>query len=508
MLRETIPRAGGGDDSAPESASDIGMGRCRDKPTIVPRTYNSTMTDSPVPGFSKAHSRVAKVAKVARVARVARVADLVLSPSLLLPVAPRNDVLRGMSVAVRDGAIVALGPRDEVLADHPGSRHLALDDHLLMPGLVNAHGHLAMSLFRGLGEDEPLDAWLNNTIWPLEARWMDADFVRDGTRLAIAEMVASGTTTAADMYYFPQTAAMVSREAGFRLQAAFPLIELPNPYAQDFDDCLAKGLALRDRFRGDGLITTCFGPHAAYTVDVERLKRVARLANEVDADVHIHLHETADEVAGARRTQGGTWIGVLDTIGLLTENLQAVHMTAVTDSEIRLVAERGVRVIHCPHSNMKLASGVCPVAEFRAAGATVGLGTDGAASNNGLDLFAEARLAALLAKSQAADPTALRAADVVAMATLDGARALGLDHRIGSIEVGKRADLVAVDIRHPSMQPLNDPHAQLVHAAAGARVTHTFIDGRCVFDNGVWTTLDVDETLAQGAAWRAKFSGR
>ena len=433
--------------------------------------------------------------------------DLIISPRLLLPVAPRNEALEGMAVAVRGGAIVGLGTRDEILARSPAARRLELDDHVLMPGLVNAHGHLAMTLLRGLGESEALDDWLNNTIWPLERRWMDESFVHDGTRLAVAEMVATGTTTASDMYYFPETSALACRDAGFRLQASFPLIEIPNAYSAGFDECLSKGLALHDRFRDDALITTCFGPHSAYTVDAKRLRRVAVYADEIDADVHIHLHETEDEVANARRSQGGTWIRILDEIGLLTERLQAVHMTAVSDAEIELVAERGVRIIHCPHSNMKLASGICPLTKFVAAGVTVGIGTDGAASNNALDMFAEARLAALLAKTSNADPTVLPAADVLAMATLGSARALGMDDRIGSIEVGKRADLVAVDLSHPAMQPLHDSHAALVHSDAGARVTHTFIDGQCVYENGTWNTLDIDEILTEAASWRTRLNG-
>ena len=438
---------------------------------------------------------------------VPEAADLVVSPRLLLPVAPRNEALEGMSVAIRGGAIVGLGDRADVLAENPAAHHLELGHQALLPGLVNAHGHLAMTLLRGLGESEALDDWLNKTIWPLEARWMDENFVRDGTRLAVAEMVATGTTTASDMYYFPETAALACRNAGFRLQSTFPLIEIPNPYSADFDDCLTKGLALHDRFRDDSLVTTCFGPHSAYTVSPERLRRVAVLADEIDADVHIHLHETEAEVAGALRAESGTWIRILDEIGLLTERLQAVHMTAVSNAEIDLVSERGVRIVHCPHSNMKLASGICPLTKFLAAGATVGLGTDGAASNNALDLFAEARLAALLAKSANADPTVLPAADILAMATLGGARAIGLDDRIGSIEVGKRADLVAVDLDHPAMQPVNDPHAALVHSNAGARVTHTFIDGQCVYENGAWKTLDIGEVLARAGEWRARLRG-
>ncbi len=432
------------------------------------------------------------------------VADALVAPRFLLPVAPASTVMEDWCVAMRDGAIIEIGPRAEVFAHHPGAVRTELDHHVVMPGLVNAHGHLAMALLRGLGESEPLEAWLENTIWPLEHAWMGADFVRDGTRLAVAEMLASGTTTASDMYYYPEVAAQACRAAGFRLQAAFPIIEMPNVYAKDAGECFTKGLELHDRFRHDPLITTCFGPHAAYTVSRDNLERVAMLADEVDIAVQTHLHETAAEVAMANRRVGTTWIRLLDGVGLLNENLQAVHMTAVTEAEVALVAERGVRVIHCPHSNMKLASGVCPVPRFAAAGATVGLGTDGAASNNGLDLFAEARLAALLAKNETNNATALPAADVLALATLGGARALGLDQRIGSIEVGKRADLIAIDIGHPSMQPLHDVHAQLVHGAAGARVSHAFVDGRLLYEDGTFHTLDIDDVLAQAASWRGK----
>ena len=429
------------------------------------------------------------------------VADTLLTPRLLLPVAPENTVLEGCGVAIRDGSIMEVGPNEALAARHPNARRIDLGSHVLLPGLVNAHGHLAMTLLRGLGESAPLEAWLENTIWPLEGKWVDADFVRDGVRLAVAEMLASGTTTASDMYYFPEVAAMACQAAGFRLQASFPIIEVPNVYAKDVGECFTKGLELHDRFRDDALISTCFGPHSAYTVSADSLGRVAMLADEIDVGVQTHLHETAAEVATANRQVGRTWIRVLDEVGLLNENLQAVHMTAVTQAEVDLVAERGVRVIHCPHSNMKLASGACPASRFAAAGAAVGLGTDGAASNNGLDLFAEARLAALLAKHEAADATSLPASDVLSMATLGGARALGLDEKVGSIEAGKRADLIAVDLAHPAMQPLHDVRAHLVHCNAGAHVTHTFVDGELLYENGAYHTLDIDDVLGRAAFW-------
>lgn len=432
--------------------------------------------------------------------------DVVLAPHLLLSGAPDSAVASDLSVALAGSAIADIDSHAAIAARYPQATRYELDHHLLMPGLVNAHSHLAMTLLRGLGESQPLAAWLENTIWPLEGRWVDADFVRDGVRLAIAEMVASGTTTAADMYFFPEVTAQICRRAGFRVQAAFPIIEIPNAYSKDASECFTKGLALRDQYRDDDLVTTCFGPHSAYAVQRKSLEYIATLADEVDASTHIHLHETAAEVADGKRQAGTTWIRLLDAVGLLNENLQAVHMTAVTDDEIRLVAERGVRVIHCPHSNMKLASGVCPVAKFQAAGTVVGIGTDGAASNNGLDMFAEARLGALLAKSSAGDATALPAPATVAMATRDGARALGLDDRIGTVEIGKCADLIAVDLAQPTLQPLHDAYSQLVHCAAGSCVTHTFINGRCVYENGNWHTLDIDEMLHGAERWRRRLA--
>ena len=429
-------------------------------------------------------------------------ADWIFSPRLLLPNAPTNNVLEDAAVAIAGTDILAVGQCADLLARHPGARHLRLQHHLLMPGLVNAHGHLAMTLLRGLGEGQSLKAWLEETIWPLEGRWVSPAFVRDGTRLAVAEMLASGTTAAADMYFFPHEAAEVCLAAGFRLQAAFPIVEMPNAYASGVDECFAHGLALHDRVRAEDLVTTCFGPHSAYAVQRPSLERVVMLADELDIGVQTHLHETAEEVADARRKTGVSWLRLLDGIGLFNESLQAVHMTAVTDDDIALTAERGVRVVHCPHSNMKLASGVCPVSRFLAAGARLGLGTDGAASNNTLDMFAEARLAALLAKHAGDDPTALAAAEALALATIGSARALGIDDKVGSVEAGKRADLIAVDLRHPSMQPVHDPAAQLIHGAAGARVTHTFVGGRLLYENGVYHTLDINETLARAEQWR------
>ena len=439
-----------------------------------------------------------------------RMSAQVLHPRYLLPVAPENGpenaVLEGTSVAVEDGRIAAVAPRAEIDARFPDADAVTLDAHALLPGLVNAHGHLAMSLMRGVSEAQPLDAWLRDTIWPLEARCVDADFVRDGTALALAEMIASGTTCASDMYWFPEAAAEVASAAGFRLHLAFPVTEFESAWARSADECIHKGLALRDRHRDDDRVTVAFGPHAAYTTNEAILRRVQVLDDEIDAGIQIHLHESASEVAAARERTGGTWVQFLDAMGLLTPGLQAVHMTQLTDRELERVALGGVHVVHCPRSNLKLASGRCRVNDLQAAGVNVALGTDGAASNNSLDLFDEMRAAALLRTSLTGDATAAPLADMLEMATLAGARALGLDDEIGSVEVGKRADLVAVDFGAPGMQPVHDPLAQLVHGQAGRHVSHVWVGGRPLYESGRHLTLDMERVLARAGEWPARMA--
>ncbi|MDE0691657.1 MAG: TRZ/ATZ family hydrolase [Gammaproteobacteria bacterium] len=433
----------------------------------------------------------------------ARNADLVVSAEHMLPIAPDNVVLHDAAIAVAGDTIIDMGERGGVLARHPGATHRNLPHHVLLPGLVNAHGHLAMTLLRGLGEGQSLEAWLQETIWPLEGRWVDEDFVADGTLLGMAEMLASGTTTGSDMYYFPETVAELA-QIGCRMQVTFPIINHPNAWSQNLDECFERGLKLRDERRSDPLVDVCFGPHSTGTAGEAALRRIAMLADELDAAVHIHLHETKGEVAEARRSLGQSPIETLEKARLLTENLQAVHMTAVSDLEIAMIAECGASVIHCPMSNTKLASGICPVPSFREAGVNVALGTDGAASNNGLDLFHEARMATLLAKLATGDPTALPAAEALEMATLGGARALGMADRIGSLEVGKQADFIAVDVDHPAMQPLHDVPAQLVHTAAGSRVSHAYVAGECRYENGSYPTIDIDELRHRAGIWQGR----
>ena len=430
-------------------------------------------------------------------------ADFVVSADHVLPIAPDNVVLQDAAIAVAGDTIIDIGDREAVLARHPSATHQHLPHHVLLPGLVNAHGHLAMTLLRGMGEGQSLEAWLEQTIWPLEGRWVDEDFVADGTLLAMAEMLASGTTTASDMYFFPETVAELA-QVGCRMQVTFPIINHANAWSHDLDECFEKGLRLRDERRSDPLVDVCFGPHSTGTAGEDALRKVATIAAETDANVQIHLHETKAEVADARRGLGQSPIELLETVGLLTESLQAVHMTAVSDLEIAMIAECGASVVHCPMSNTKLASGICPVPSFLEAGVTVALGTDGAASNNGLDLFQEARMATLLAKLGSGDPAALPADAALEMATLGGARALGMADRIGSLQIGKQADFIAVDVDHPAMQPLHDVPAGLIHTAAGTRVSHAYVAGQCRFENGAFPSIDIDQVKRRASIWRSR----
>lgn len=429
-----------------------------------------------------------------------------LHPRYLLPISPVNEVLQGVSVAFDEGRIIAIAPRAELESFYPNASAISLDSHALMPGLVNAHGHFAMTLLRGIGELKSLEDWLKETIWPLEHRWVDAQFVLDGAELAIAEMIASGTTCASDMYWFPDVVAQAAVNIGFRIQVAFPVTDHENAWAKSADECIHKGLALLDQQRDQDLVRVAFGPHSPYTVEQQTLNRIQTLADELDTGIQIHMHETAAEVAAAQDRWGTSWVRHLQSLGLLTSNLQAVHMTQLDDEEIELVANAGTHVIHCPQSNLKLASGRCRVADLSNAGVNVCLGTDGAASNNSLDLFQEMRTAALIWKSSTNDAAAAPAADMLQMATIGGARALNLDHLIGSVEVGKAADLIAIDLNTPALQPLHDLHAQLVYTQAGHHVTHVWIRGQCVFDSGRYTTLNVDRAVAQAKAWTAKIA--
>ena len=433
-------------------------------------------------------------------------ADLIIDPTWLLPIVPARTVLTGHSVVVDGGKIVATGPTATIHERFSAASIARLDGRLLMPGLVNAHGHAAMVLLRGLAEDLPLDAWLRERIWPIEASCVSAEFVADGIALAMLEMLKSGTTCFSDMYFFPEVAAAAAREAGMRAQIAFPLIDFANPWSSSAAEGFHKGLALHDAYRSDGLIRIAFGPHSAYALGRDDLIKTLTLADEIDAPIHIHLHETADEVAAAQREFGCSHIRFLADIGLLVPRMQAIHLTHVDDAELDLLVANGVRAVHCPQSNLKLGSGLADIDRMRRRGMIVGLGTDGAAANNSLDLFTELRVAALLAKTVTRNPATLDAFDALELATLGGAQALGLDAHIGSIEAGKSADLISVDLTHSGALPVHRPEATLMYTASGSHVYDAWIAGRRVLADRKPTTLDEAAIHARATAWTQRLA--
>ena len=427
-----------------------------------------------------------------------------LNARWIIPVEPEGRVLERHSLVLQDQRIAALLPQAQARQHFPTGTEVALDQHVLLPGLINAHTHASMSLLRGFADDLPLNTWLQEHIWPAEARWVSPEFVADGTRLAIAEMLRGGVTCFNDMYFFPEVTAIVARECGIRASIGLIALDFPTRYAASLEDYLAKGLALHTALQADHLLCVTLAPHAPYTVSATGLERIGQLAAERGLPIHIHVHETAAEVAQFEAEHGYRPLERLRQIGLVSPHLQAVHMTQLNSAEIEAVTQAGGHVVHCPQSNLKLASGFCPVARLDAAGVNVALGTDGAASNNDLDLFDEMRTAALLAKGVTGDARALPAARVLRMATLNGAKALGLDQDIGSLTPGKAADVIAVDLGQPETEPVYHPLSQVVYAANRQQVSDVWIAGQRVLHNRQLTTLDLAETVQRARAWRER----
>lgn len=432
--------------------------------------------------------------------------DALIHARWIVPVEPAGRVLEQHSLALRHGRIVGLLPSSEARSRYTAAENVELSHHLLIPGLVNAHTHAAMTLLRGLADDLPLEPWLKDHIWPAESRWLSPDFVRDGAELAVAEMLRSGTTCFSDMYFFPEAAAQAVRQSGMRASLGLVVFDFPSAWGSGPQEYLAKGLALRDQHKNDPLLSFVFAPHSTYTVSERWLKELRTLADELDLPVQTHLHETAAEVADSQRQHGKRPIARLLELGLFTPALMAVHMTQLSDGEIAACAENGVNVVHCPQSNLKLASGLCPAARLVKAGVNLALGTDGAASNNDLDMLAEMQSAALLAKSVAGDAAVLPAETVLRMATLNGARALGLDKDIGSLLPGKWADIAAVDLSGPETQPVHDPLSALVYSADRRQVSDVWVAGKRLLHDRRLTQMDLDSILERAASWGARIS--
>ncbi|HEY9198002.1 MAG TPA: TRZ/ATZ family hydrolase [Gammaproteobacteria bacterium] len=432
--------------------------------------------------------------------------DTLLHARWIIPVEPDDRVLTDHSLAIHEGRIVAILPTATARTQYRADSELLLDRHALIPGFVNAHTHAAMSLLRGLADDLHLMDWLQQHIWPAEARWVNEEFVHDGSELAIAEMLRGGTTCFNDMYFFPEVTARAAASAGIRATVGLILIDFPTAYADTSDDYLAKGLALHDAYRHHPLIRTAFAPHAPYSVSDGPLDRVRVLADELDIPIHMHIHETAHEVEQALQQQGKRPLARLQELGVVSPALLAVHMTQLTDDEIALCAANGVHVLHCPESNLKLASGFCPAQKLLQAGINVALGTDGAASNNDLDMLGELRSAALLAKAVSGDASAVPAYQALRMATLNGAIALGLGDEIGSLLPGKWADLCAVELDDIESTPLYHPLSQLVYASGRHRVTDVWVAGEHLLKERVLTRMDEADILRRAKQWQARIA--
>ena len=411
-------------------------------------------------------------------------------------------VLTNHAVAVDNGRILAILPSSEAHARFAPGKHVNLPDHILIPGLINLHTHAAMSLMRGLADDLPLMDWLQKHIWPAEAAHLSAQFVYDGTRLACAEMLKGGITCFNDMYFFPDAAAAAASEAGMRAMLGIIALEFPTPYASDADDYLNKGLAIRETWLNDPLIGFCLAPHAPYTVADSTFDRILTLSEQMNLPVHCHIHETRHEIEESLKQHQHRPLERLRQLGQLGPNFIGVHAVHLDEDELQLLASTGSSIAHCPTSNLKLASGFAPVARMRQLGINVGLGTDGAASNNRLDLFAEMRLASLLAKGLTGDASTLPAPEILRMATLNAANALGLGKEIGSISPGKSADLCAVDLGALEMRPCFDPVSHLVNVAGRECVSHVWVAGKCCVDHKTLLNKDQKHLESVVALWQ------
>jgi len=430
--------------------------------------------------------------------------DLLIEAGWVVPVQPHGVVLEDHAVAVLDGVILAVLPVAQARARFDAGQTVSRPGAALIPGLINAHTHNPMTLLRGVADDLPLMEWLNGHIWPVEGAVMGPQFVADGVALSIAEMLRGGTTCANENYFFPDVQAAVYKRHGFRARVGLPVFDFPTAWARSDDEYFARAGEVFDQWRDDPLVATAFAPHAPYTVSDENLERVRMLADQLDLPVHLHTHETAHEVTDSQRLHGQRPLARLDRLGLLNDRLIAVHMTQLTDAEIVLCAQRGVSVVHCPESNLKLASGFCPVEKLRRAGVNIAIGTDGCASNNDLDMFGETRTAALLAKAVAEDASAFDAASALHAATLGGARAMGFDAAVGSIEVGKQADLACVDLDQIETQPLHHVISQLVYAVGRHQVSDVWIAGRCKLRQRELVDIDTGALIANARQWRAR----
>jgi len=434
----------------------------------------------------------------------ARQADIVITGGTVVTMAGPN--IDNGAVAIEGHNIVAVGKAADIARRFTAKRTIEAKGMAVVPGFVNAHTHVAMTLFRGIADDRDLMDWLHNYIFPAEARNVTRDFVKWGTRLGAAEMIQSGTTTFADMYYFESDIARETKAAGLRAVAGESMIDFPAPDNKTWDDAVAYVRKFVKEWKGDRLITPALAPHAPYTVSREHLQQVRKLATELGVPILIHVSETKDELRQVAQRANGMTPGVyLDSIGFLDTDVVAAHGVWLTPDEIQMFAARGVGVVYCPESNMMLASGVAPIVQMQRAGVDIGLGTDGpAGSNNNLDMVEEMASAARLQKVFRNDPQALSAREVLEFATIGGARALNMADKIGSLEVGKRADIAIIDFNQPKTQPVYSVESAIVYAASGNSVVTTICDGRILMRDRKVLTVDIPAAIAKAKEYRVK----
>ncbi len=427
-----------------------------------------------------------------------------LHPKYLIPIEPRATVLSGHALVMQDEKILDILNSAEARLQHPDAQHLELPEHAVMPGMINLHGHSAMTLLRGLADDLSLMDWLHNHIWPAEKKHVSEEFVFDGSVYAMAEMLRGGTTTINDMYFYNDDVARAGLHTGMRTVVGCSVLEFPTGYAADADGYLEKALASHQAFKGQSGVSFRLAPHAPYTVSDATFKKIVALADKHDMGIHCHIHETMDEVNDSIRDHGMRPLQRLHNLGLLSPRLIAAHMVHANEDEIKLLAQQGVHIAHNPASNLKLASGFAPIHAMQTAGVNVGIGTDGAASNNKLDLLGDLRMAALLAKAVSSNPTALNAGNALEMATLAGAKALSMDQRIGSLVAGKLADVIAIDLSAIETLPLFDPVSQIVYAAGREQVSHVWVNGRCLMADRKLQTVDEGQLKDKARWWQHK----
>jgi 5-methylthioadenosine/S-adenosylhomocysteine deaminase len=430
--------------------------------------------------------------------------ELMIEARWVVPVDSSNSLHEFYSVVINHQIIVDVLPTAQARVKYTASESVGLDDHVLIPGLINGHTHAAMTLMRGIADDLPLMIWLNDHIWPAERAIVTERYVEDASLLASAEMLSGGTTCFNDMYFYPQATATAASKAGIRAHLGLTVLEFPTNYAADADDYLQKGFEAHDSWRSNPLISSSLAPHAPYTISNQTFEKVLTYAEQLGLGIHTHLHETRDEISQSESNYGVRPIKRIADLGLLGPGFVAAHCVHLLPHEIDMLAEYGCHIAHCPASNLKLGSGIAPVSSLLNNNVNVCIGTDGAASNNRLDMFSEMRLAALLAKGVDEDASILPAFQALKMVTINAARAIGLDNKIGSIEIGKQADLVAVKLSDFSISPCYDPVSHLVYSCGREHVTHTWVAGELRYSNGSYANIEPVELKEIIQTWQPK----